>query len=61
MQIKDTKRFLVGWGKAKGRIVFFVSHKYLPKTLTDPIVANPIDIARVLVNCVSEINKGRKK
>jgi len=58
--IKDTKRFLVGWGGNKKYPTFFISHRDLPETQSGPIPTEPIDLARRMIDMIKGIEKSRK-
>jgi len=59
--IKDTKRFLVGWGRQGNRMVFFIAHSELPETDSNPIVCNPDNFSQTMIELANRIDKSRGK
>ena len=59
--IEDSRRFLVGWGRKDGRMVFFIAHSELPRTLGVPIPTNPEDLGKRMVELADEIDRARGK
>ena len=55
-KIKDSDRFVVGWGKHKGNPCFFVCYK----DKIDKVPVEPIDLARFLVDSIKKIEWDKK-
>jgi hypothetical protein len=59
--IKETRRFLVGWGRQGDRIAFFIAHRELPETEVNPIVCNREDLAQKMIELANKIDMARGK
>ena len=56
-KVGESQRFVVGWGRKNGRIVFFIKHKELRGGR--PIPCNPEDLQRKMVTLADEIDRDR--
>lgn len=61
MKIRESKRFIVGWGREGKRIAFFIKHSELPETIGNPIVCNSEDLPKKMVELADRIDKSRGK
>lgn len=61
MKIRESKRFVVGWGREGNRMAFFITHSELPETMGDPIVCNPEKLSEKMVELADKIDKSRGK
>ena len=61
--IKEARAFLVGWGRDKDRITFFLWHSELDGkgSMRDPIPISSDKIGEKLVELANEIDKKRGK
>lgn len=58
--MKESDRFLVGWGRAKdGRLAFLISHRKIRKGITIP--TDPKDLVQRLTKYATQIDGGKPK
>jgi len=62
-RVGETKKFLIGWGRDKDRMIFFLSHPELEGkgSERDPIPITFDKIGKKLVELANEIDKKRGK
>jgi hypothetical protein len=59
--VKETEKFLVGWGTKGKRIAFFISHKELPDTMKSPIPCDPENLEAKMVELARKVDEIRGK
>lgn len=57
--IKTVKRFVVGWGRKNGRIVFFIQHKQIRNGARIP--TEPKDLTERLIEFATQLDGGKPK
>jgi len=58
-KIRESKRFVIGWGKKDGRLCFFVSHKDINRP-QDPRPIDPKDLVQYLKEAVEYIENSKR-
>ena len=57
--MKESDRFLVGWGRKDGRLAFFISHRKIRNGRTIP--TDPKDLVQRLTEYATQIDGGKPK